>query len=445
MKHDYAKLSALVRRIKQGDDYAFTRLYELTYQKLYFLCISLLRDQEDAQDALQETYIKILTNIHSLEEDKLFIAWMNKIAYNICLRMLQKNKTKTVDNEFILSISEQKIEACPEEHMMRASRAEFLASMIDTLDSEHRSVLILKYFEDLKVSQIAIVMNIPEGTVKSRLNTARRLLKSAIQKERRSDILFHLFVAFAIRQALVYSAKVSVLQVHAADTVFENVITAADLPNLDFNPQAAALPTKPTLPLSVKSAFLGVCTSAVIAGILYFLPPAFVSITSNSPESAFTNEAITVTAKVNTHLNKLQNFYAISDDSGQILSGTLEEDNIIHFIIHENGSYTLYAVTSNQKETSAQLSISCIDRKSAIIKNYTYTQDSLILYAKDDLSGIDYASIYGITAKGTTILPLEIDERAGKLIFSFPQDDFKLYLRDLAGNESVHRIERFVE
>lgn len=80
-----------------------------------------------------------------------------------------------------------------------------------------------------------------------------------------------------------------------------------------------------------------------------------------------------------------------------------------------------------------------------MIMDYTYSREKLVLYAKDALSGVDYSSIYGKTADGITILPIEIDETSGKLTFTFPENDFKLYIKDLAGNQSVHRIERFVE
>ena len=93
MKRNRNELVTVVKQLKENDSYAFSRLYELTYQKLYFFCYSLLKNEHDAQDALQETYIKIYSNLHSLENDDSFVVWMNKISYNVCITMIKKRRS----------------------------------------------------------------------------------------------------------------------------------------------------------------------------------------------------------------------------------------------------------------------------------------------------------------------------------------------------------------
>ena len=73
MKDNYKEIAILVERLKAQDKSVFPKLYELTYQRIYFLCFSILRNEEDAKDAVQETYIKVLLNIGSLQNNELFI------------------------------------------------------------------------------------------------------------------------------------------------------------------------------------------------------------------------------------------------------------------------------------------------------------------------------------------------------------------------------------
>ena len=102
MKNNYREIASLVSKLKANDQSVFPRIYELTYQKLYFLCFSILKNEEDSKDALQETYIKILANISSLQDNTLFIAWANKIAYSVSIRMVTKNSPDPVDDEFLV-------------------------------------------------------------------------------------------------------------------------------------------------------------------------------------------------------------------------------------------------------------------------------------------------------------------------------------------------------
>lgn len=93
---DYQYIAKLVTRTMTGDSDAFAELYAATYQRLYHFAYHYLKDEYLAQDALQETYILVLKNIHSLKNPELFISWLNQICFRICFNMQKKNtKHKT--------------------------------------------------------------------------------------------------------------------------------------------------------------------------------------------------------------------------------------------------------------------------------------------------------------------------------------------------------------
>ena len=448
MKQNYSQLASLVKQIKSGDSQAFSKMYGLTYQKLYFLCFSILRNEEDAQDALQETYIKIHQNIHSLENEKVFVAWINKIAYNTCIRILNLNKKK-VDlpgDEFLQAIPADSNLSNPEEKVMEASKKEIISDMIDRLDPVLRTALILKYFEGLKVTQIASIMDCPVGTVNSRLNTARRQLKEALSKERSKGHLSRVLTLFAIKGALAICAQKSPLKVHAADAVFDKVVAETTLPEgLSFVPQAMALPTQAIPPLIIRGGTTAACAAALTTSALMLAPPSFTNVHVHIPETTYTNNPVVVTATVEAPLNSIKQVYAVSADSNNVIYGTMKDDDTAYFEIQENGNYTLYAVNSNDETASIEAVVSCIDKEGISIKSYACIDDILNIYIEDNLSGVDYTSVYGEMTDGTKLYPIQTDEAAGSLVFAYPESNFTLYVSDKAGNESAFLIEPYTD
>lgn len=446
MKLNFREISTLVRRVKMGDNLAFPKLYELTYQRIYFLCFSILQNEEDAQDAVQETYIKILTNLSSLQKNKLFIAWSNKIAYGICMRMLSKHKPDLPGEEFLRTIPDERQLVNPEAEMMKTETAEALASMIGQLDPVLRSTMILKYFENLKISQIAIIMDCPEGTVKSRLHTAKRLLKEVIQSEKKEYILSFAFSYFTFRQALVYSAGESAMAAGKAGESLYFVFKKYSIPfRADFTPQKAAAPA---LGGQVMAAGAGGCVfgaAMITAGVIALALPGISEVEIQHNTSVFTKNPVIVTAKIDAPDNSLKELSALDLNSGEKIYGTLAENGEAAFLISQNGEYTIHAVSVYQKQAMAQITVGCIDKEVPTVVDYNYTEDNVTFYAEDNLSGVDFESVYGVTADGIKTYPIEILPDQGAVVFAFPQEDFRLYIKDITGNISISSVERFEE
>lgn len=446
MKHIYVELAKVVKKLKQNDPQAFSRLYELTYQRLYFFCYSMLKNKEDAKDALQETYINIYSNIHSLDNEKLFIAWANKIAYNICLRMLNKKKPILLSSEVLDSISADESQTSPEEQMISALQKDYLLLAIDQLNPTLRTVILLKYFENLKISQIAEIMDCPAGTIKSRLNTAKKILGTMLKKERRHGLFVRFFKLFAIKEALTRSAKSASLEVHAADSVFDNIVSKTALPeDLSYTPQPAAQP----LPGNSSNAVVGVVASVgcVISFMVIHLllsPPSFISVTVHTPDTPYTREPVVITAEIDAPLNNIREVYAVFHETQHVSYGVLE-NNTARFSVASNGEYTLYAIDSNKNKVSISATVSCMDQDPPTLKDYHYTKADITLYVEDSLSGINYSSIYGETESGQQILPQHIDEGQGKLVLPYPTENFYLYVQDMAGNQSHYYIRKYIE
>ena len=181
--YNYQKVSELVHLVKLKDGQAFADLYSMTYQRVYFFSMSILRDEHLAEDAVQETYIRALKSKDSLHDDKLFIAWLNKITYSICLRILSKRKNDQSFDEIENQIEDTGQSQDP---LLKAVESEshrnLMRHILDLPDS-YKAVILMKYYENMKLNEIAVALDIPPGTVKSRIHTAKKMLRDAISKK----------------------------------------------------------------------------------------------------------------------------------------------------------------------------------------------------------------------------------------------------------------------
>lgn len=181
---DYQYIAKLVTRAMTGDSDAFAELYAATYQRLYHFAYHYLKDEYLAQDALQETYILVLKNIHSLKNPELFISWLNQICFRICFNMQKKNtKHKTELSDYEASAASQEADPYdnPENQAIRIDEKEYLIRQVLNLPFTESQVIFLKYYQNMKLEDIAKMLDISRSSVKRYLVSGRRRLKQLIE------------------------------------------------------------------------------------------------------------------------------------------------------------------------------------------------------------------------------------------------------------------------
>ncbi|MEM1485598.1 RNA polymerase sigma factor [Oscillospiraceae bacterium PP1C4] len=441
MKPNFIEIQKFVKQTKCGDTQAFTRLYELTYQRVYFLAYSILENQHDAQDVVQETYIKVLSNIHSLENDRLFIAWLNKIAYSISIRAASKNKPILLEEEQLHLILDDREESNIISKAIAEEKAKILSEIIDELATPLKTTVILKYYEGLKIKQIAEIMDCPEGTVKSRLKTAKKLLKSKIINGRGRDILLGAFTYLPIREALSFSAQRTTMDPIFAQTALANALSQNGMSSMiRFTPQ----PSSPSQSANTTTfaTTAGVSGVGILSIALTFslLSPTFTSIHAENKSGGYTNQAVHIAAQISSAHYGISNLYAVDDEGLKYLPLSFSDNKGI-FEFKKNGTYTLFVVGKNNNKVSSSISIDYIDKDAPTLENYNYDQQKLVIYLSDNLSGVDCSNVYGQGPNGTMIYPTEINQEAGTIIFDYPKGSFKLFISDLAGNTSTYTVE----
>ena len=170
---------------QQGNDYCFEEIYKLYYSKVYALALATVKNSADAEDILQTVFIKAWQNLGRLRDITAFNTWIQRITLNECYTLLQtRGRGGEVSlndevTEIEVSVPENEEEFnIPEIYAERVDLSERLKEIIDGLSLVQRQSVMLYYYCELTVPEIAQTMGCSEGTVKSRLYLARNSIKT---------------------------------------------------------------------------------------------------------------------------------------------------------------------------------------------------------------------------------------------------------------------------
>ena len=193
-------IKELVLSAKNGNKKAFDKLYKLTSNDVWFTCVSLLKDEENAKDIMQETYITAFLKLDTLKDEEKFCGWLTAIATNKSKNKLKGKVEYQIDDEVLIAKTETDELMLPEEYINKAEKRKVLLQIIeDTLSFNQYQVVLMFYFNELSIAEIAQALEISGGTVKSRLNSSRAKMKTAIEDyENKSGDKLHgvVFVPF---------------------------------------------------------------------------------------------------------------------------------------------------------------------------------------------------------------------------------------------------------
>lgn len=170
-----------VRRLQQGDRSAFDELYAAYARPAIRTAYLITRSQAAAEDAVQEAFVQVLRKISSLREVTAFRPWFYQIVVNAARRLAGKG---TVDWVPLDLENHDKADAtlpAPDEIAIIGEEAELLRAAINELNEWHRVPVYLRYFTGLSEQEIAQALGLPQGTVKSRLHNARRMLHERLE------------------------------------------------------------------------------------------------------------------------------------------------------------------------------------------------------------------------------------------------------------------------
>jgi len=171
----------LIEEIRSGNLDAFSILMERYQQQVFRMAMGFLHIKEDAEDLTQEIFIRLYESLHTFHADAAFSTWLYRIALNMSLNQLRKNKKRQLLQSIESIFNRDSREKTPLEMLESKERDREIQAAIDALPERQRMAFILSRYEELPQKQIAAIMNRSEGAVEQLLQRANENLRKRLQ------------------------------------------------------------------------------------------------------------------------------------------------------------------------------------------------------------------------------------------------------------------------
>lgn len=178
---------ALVRQLKEGDRTSFDLLYEKYRNVALHTAYLITGDLSGSEDVVQDTFVKVWLHCGELKNDSGFKAWMMQILVRTAYKCGRKKSRELPDDEVTQKMDTGRTLSSLEQVIMQ-EEAEAITQAVRKLPVKQRTVVVLYYYQEYQISEIAQIVGCLEGTVKSRLHTARKKLKSVLKTELRTTV-----------------------------------------------------------------------------------------------------------------------------------------------------------------------------------------------------------------------------------------------------------------
>ncbi|MCV2523585.1 RNA polymerase sigma factor SigW [Bacillus velezensis] len=177
-----------IKQVKKGDQNAFAEIVDLYKDKIYQLCYRMLGNVHEAEDIAQEAFIRAYVNIDSFDINRKFSTWLYRIATNLTIDRIRKKKpdyyldAEVAGAEGLTMYSQIAADGVlPEDAVLSLELSDTIQKKILKLPDKYRTVIVLKYIDELSLIEIGEILNIPVGTVKTRIHRGREALRKQLR------------------------------------------------------------------------------------------------------------------------------------------------------------------------------------------------------------------------------------------------------------------------
>jgi RNA polymerase sigma-70 factor, ECF subfamily len=180
----------LVKLSRSGDRRAFSELVDMYKDKMYYLGMRMLSNAQEAEDIVQETFLRVFMNLDRYDETQKFSTWIYRIATNLCIDRLRKRKNNySLDAEmsdgegtdYYSTLASE--EPTPENQIILTETQETIREAINQLPEKYKSVVVLRYLHDMSLQEIGDVLDMPVTTVKTRVHRGREYLRKKLDSK----------------------------------------------------------------------------------------------------------------------------------------------------------------------------------------------------------------------------------------------------------------------
>ena len=182
----------LVRRVQEGDSAAFRALYDKYHRRAFAVAMGVVKNQDDALDAVQEAFVKVHKNIHKFQGSSSFYTWLYRIVMNASIDHVRKaSRRKSLDFDERALHEQSEVagdgalmptvgDANPGRAALRRELGGAIEAALDSLPEHHRAVIVLREVEGMSYEEMAESLGVPKGTIMSRLFHARKKMQAAL-------------------------------------------------------------------------------------------------------------------------------------------------------------------------------------------------------------------------------------------------------------------------
>lgn len=420
-----------IQQFLNGDDSIFPLIFATYHNKINYLAIDILRNQADCDEVIQNTFVKIISNRKNLHDARAFNSWIYRIAYNECMDIYRSNKRGSagIDDADILEKSSNNDEN-PDNLVRKKEILETVKKEINELPENMRQVCLLRFVGECSIEEISEIMEIPSGTVKSRLNRARIKLKQELSLKKVTPATY-LSVAFTPMLSQVFKAFVKQQQI---SSMSKATISGAIKKAAGINTEMIV--TGSGAVFGIGSVLIGASTVLVTFGVYTVANPIPLTAEAQISEVSYlkeeTNENLQVvinfTEKVNSSDINITNL----DKQEDISTEAVDTKNYM-FIVKENGTYRI-----QYGNVQHEIKIDNIDKESPQLTQIKDDDGILRFTMHDNLTGIDFDKSY--VKKGDHTLSLKKVDETSAYLEAEIKENSSLYLYDKVGNYQVYEI-----
>ncbi|MDD8048090.1 MAG: sigma-70 family RNA polymerase sigma factor [Thomasclavelia sp.] len=412
----------------KGDEHVCETIYNKTFNSVYFMAYNFFHDSAIAEDITQNVYIRLFDKLDTVQNIKAFGLWTKRITYNECVRVANKNKIATVDfkEDNTMDIFKDDNPTIDD----KINNDLIINTVIDSLNDmsfEMKSVGLLRYVDNFSVKDIAEVLGIPEGTVKSRLNRINIKLKNDLTTKEitpevmLSNMTLTSIIMTAYRVIMVASDNVNHMEkVHKLlfggtplfATISSSIVAKTALSLIALNLTGAVIYEN----VKITESDQPQTTASISGGTDQIEITPLPTIYDVLYTTTWTNEAIEPKVELsNNNYDKI-----------------LINDQLVTNIV-DNGTYKIDVIKEDKVVASTTITVENIDTHSPTA---TQSNENDIFYynISDDLSGVDPSSIQ-MTRNGIPCNDFNYDEETETLVVTSVKDVtdiIKVY--DNAGN-----------
>lgn len=177
-----------IKQVRKGDQNAFGEIVELYKDKVFQLCFRMLGNSHEAEDISQEAFMRAYINIERYNIDRKFSTWLYRIATNLCIDRIRKKKpdyyldAEVAGTEGLTLYSQiPASQLAPDEEVSKIELQEIIQNEILKLPEKYRAVIVLKYIEELPLLEISKILDLPIGTIKTRIHRGREALRKQLR------------------------------------------------------------------------------------------------------------------------------------------------------------------------------------------------------------------------------------------------------------------------